>query len=60
MDLRRKRAITAMVVTHDIHAAKTFSDLLILLDKGRIVAQGTFQDLRKNDNEFVTRFLGKG
>jgi phospholipid/cholesterol/gamma-HCH transport system ATP-binding protein len=58
VELKKKRAITAVVVTHDVHGAKTFSDLLILLDKGKIVAQGTFEDLRKIKDEFVVRFLG--
>jgi len=59
-ELKKKRDITAVVVTHDIHGAKTFSDLLILLDRGRIVAQGTFKDLRKSKDEFVVRFIGEG
>ncbi len=58
--LKQKRAITAVVVTHDVHGAKAFSDLLILLDQGRIVAQGTFEELRNSKDEFVVRFLGKG
>src|SRR5580658_3188513 len=58
VELKKKRAITAVVVTHDVHGAKTFSDLLILLDEGKIVAQGTFEDLRKSKDEFVVRFLG--
>jgi phospholipid/cholesterol/gamma-HCH transport system ATP-binding protein len=59
MDLKKKRSITAVVVTHDIHSAKTFSDVLVLLDKGNIVAQGTFEDLQKSKDDFVIRFLGK-
>src|SRR5580704_9739791 len=60
VELKKKRAITAVVVTHDIHGAKTFSDLLILLDQGNVAAQGTFEELRKNKDEFVVRFLGDG
>jgi phospholipid/cholesterol/gamma-HCH transport system ATP-binding protein len=60
VELKKKRSITAVVVTHDLRGAKAFSDLLILLDKGNIVAQGTFADLGKSDDEFVIRFLGKG
>jgi phospholipid/cholesterol/gamma-HCH transport system ATP-binding protein len=59
-DLKKKHAITAVVVTHDIHGAKHFSDLLILIDKGRIIAQGTFEELKKNKDDFVIRFLGDG
>src|SRR5580692_10915582 len=56
-DLKKKRGITAVVVTHDIHGAKKFSDRLVLLNQGNIVAEGTFEDLGKVKDEFVTRFL---
>jgi phospholipid/cholesterol/gamma-HCH transport system ATP-binding protein len=59
-DLKKKHAITAVVVTHDVHGAKHFSDLLILIDKGGIVAQGTFEELKKSKDDFVVRFLGDG
>lgn len=59
IDLKRKRAITAVVVTHDLRGARTFSDLLILLDRGNIAVQGTFEDLKKSKDQFVARFLGK-
>jgi phospholipid/cholesterol/gamma-HCH transport system ATP-binding protein len=58
-DLKKRRGITAVVVTHDIHGAKAFSDRLVLLDQGNIVAQGTFEDLRKVKDEFVVRFLAQ-
>jgi phospholipid/cholesterol/gamma-HCH transport system ATP-binding protein len=58
-DLKKKRGITAMVVTHDVHGAKKFSDRLVLLNQGNIVAQGTFEDLGKVKDEFVTRFLAQ-
>jgi phospholipid/cholesterol/gamma-HCH transport system ATP-binding protein len=58
VELKKKRSVTAVVVTHDVRGAKTFSDLVVLLEKGRIVAQGTFEDLLKSKDEFVARFLG--
>jgi phospholipid/cholesterol/gamma-HCH transport system ATP-binding protein len=60
MELKKQRRITALVVTHDVHGAKTFSDLLVLLDRGCIVAQGTFEELRKTKDKFVIRFLAEG
>jgi phospholipid/cholesterol/gamma-HCH transport system ATP-binding protein len=59
MDLKKKRAITAVVVTHDLHGARVYSDLLILLNKGTIVAQGSFEDLSRIKDDFVVRFLGQ-
>jgi phospholipid/cholesterol/gamma-HCH transport system ATP-binding protein len=60
VELKRRRDMTAVVVTHDIRGAKTFADVLVLLNEGDFVAQGTFDDLRKSRNEFAARFLGDG
>jgi phospholipid/cholesterol/gamma-HCH transport system ATP-binding protein len=57
VDLSKKRGMTSIVVTHDMHAAKYFSDRLVLLSAGEIVVNGTFDDLQKSTNEFAKRFL---
>jgi phospholipid/cholesterol/gamma-HCH transport system ATP-binding protein len=41
VELKKKRSITSVVVTHDIRGARTFSDVLVLLQNGKFVAQGT-------------------
>ena len=55
--LQEKRKITSIVVTHDIRGARTVSHRLVLLNEGNIVAQGTFEELKKNRNPFVAQFL---
>jgi len=57
VDLKKKRKMTAVVVTHDIHGARTFADRLILLREGEIAVEGTFADLQKSKDEFVVKFL---
>jgi phospholipid/cholesterol/gamma-HCH transport system ATP-binding protein len=57
MDLSKQRSMTSIVVTHDMHAAKYFSDRLVLLSAGEIAVNGTFDDLQKSTNEFAKRFL---
>jgi phospholipid/cholesterol/gamma-HCH transport system ATP-binding protein len=57
VELKKKRSITAVVVTHDIRGARTFSDVLVLLHDGNFVAQGTFEDLRNSKNDFAVRFF---
>jgi phospholipid/cholesterol/gamma-HCH transport system ATP-binding protein len=59
VELKKKRSITALVVTHDIRGAKVFSDFLVLLNEGSLVAQGTFDELQNSKDEFVTRFFGE-
>src|SRR5882672_2741764 len=60
IDLKKKRKMTAVVVTHDVRGAKVFSDRVILMDKGSIVAEGTFADLDKSRDKFVSHFLKDG
>jgi phospholipid/cholesterol/gamma-HCH transport system ATP-binding protein len=57
VDLGKQRGMTSIVVTHDMHAAKYFSNRLVLLSAGTIVVDGTFDDLQKSTNEFAKRFL---
>ena len=57
VNLRKERNMSSLVVTHDIHGARTFSDRMILMREGSIVAQGTAQELEKNHDSFVTQFL---
>ena len=57
LNLKSRRKTASVVVTHDIRGAKTFSDRIALMDKGNIVAQGTFEDLQKSKDEFVVQFL---
>jgi phospholipid/cholesterol/gamma-HCH transport system ATP-binding protein len=57
VDLKKQRKMTAVVVTHDIHGARTFADRLVLLREGEIAIEGTFADLQKSKDQFVVQFL---
>ena len=57
LELKKKRKMTAVVVTHDIRAAKLFADRLVFLHEGKVIAEGTFSDLQKSRDQLVRRFL---
>jgi phospholipid/cholesterol/gamma-HCH transport system ATP-binding protein len=57
LELQRKHRLASIVVTHDMVSAKTIATRIALLDKGRVVIEGSFDDLQKSDDEFVTQFL---
>ena len=60
MQLKERRKITSVVVTHDIRAVKTYSGHVVLMDQGSIVAEGSFEDLQKSQDKFVVQFLRNG
>jgi len=57
LKLQSEHHMASIVVTHDLHSAKTIADRLILLDKGKVVIEGSFKELQSSDDAFVMRFL---
>jgi phospholipid/cholesterol/gamma-HCH transport system ATP-binding protein len=57
LKLQRERQMASIVVTHDLHSARTISNRLALLDKGEVVIEGRFEDLKESDIGFVKEFL---
>jgi phospholipid/cholesterol/gamma-HCH transport system ATP-binding protein len=57
LKLQEEHHMASIVVTHDLHSAKTIADRLALLDKGNVVIEGSFEQLQESDNKFVREFL---
>ncbi len=57
LEQKEKRNITSVVVTHEIRSAKVFADRFVLMNEGKILADGAFDELRKSRNKFVADFL---
>jgi len=55
--LKEVGGTTLIVVTHNIPSAKRLGDELVMLHEGRIVAQGTSDELGRSDNELVRAFM---
>jgi phospholipid/cholesterol/gamma-HCH transport system ATP-binding protein len=60
VDLKRRRRMSAIVVTHDVHGARAYSDRMVLLHNGNIKAEGSFDDLEQSKDDFVSQFFGYG
>ena len=59
LQVEERRNTASIVVTHDLHSARTISDRLAMVHEGNILAEGTFEDLKNSQDEFVSRFLGE-
>jgi len=57
LKLQEEHHMASIVVTHDLHSAKTIADRLALLNEGNVVIEGNFEELQKSDVEFVREFL---
>jgi phospholipid/cholesterol/gamma-HCH transport system ATP-binding protein len=57
LKLQEEHHMASIVVTHDLHSAKTIADRLALLNEGNVVIEGNFEELQKSEVEFVREFL---
>jgi len=58
LKLQAEHHMASIVVTHDLHSAKTIADRLALINEGNVVIEGAFEELQRSDIEFVREFLG--
>jgi phospholipid/cholesterol/gamma-HCH transport system ATP-binding protein len=60
MKVKTERHTTMVIVTHDIHGARRIGDKFAVLDKGKLLAFGTPEELdQKNDtrlNQFISEY----
>jgi len=57
LKLQQEHHMASIVVTHDLHSAKTIADRLALLNEGSVVIEGSFEELQESNITFVMEFL---
>ena len=57
LKLQEEHHMASIVVTHDLHSAKTIAGRLALINEGNVVIEGSFEELQESDIEFVREFL---
>jgi len=55
--LRKDHHTTSVIVTHDIRTIPSLSAHVVMLDRGKIAMEGTFEEFTKSDSPFVSQFL---
>src|SRR3546814_3523181 len=59
LQLQRKLGITTILVTHDQEEALTVSDMIVVMNQGRVLQVGTPLDVYERPHtRFVSEFLG--
>src|SRR6202790_3162320 len=57
LKLQKEHGLTSIVVTHDLQSARTIANRLALLNKGKVVIEGSFGELAERDDDFVSEFF---
>lgn len=57
MDLSQKLGVTSVVVTHEMGSAFRIADRMVMLYEGRVVAEGSPEEIRASTNPLVKQFI---
>lgn len=57
LDLKTRRHIAAVVVTHDLHCVRAVADRVAFLHEARVVFDGSVDELAQSRDETVRQFL---
>src|SRR5436309_2328866 len=55
--LQRELKVTSIVVTHDMNSAFKIADRIVMLHEGRIIFDGTPDEIRRSEHDVVKRFV---
>jgi phospholipid/cholesterol/gamma-HCH transport system ATP-binding protein len=57
IDLNKKMGVTSVVVTHEMDSAFRIADRMVLLDRGKFIADGTPDEMRNHKDPLVHQFV---
>jgi len=57
IELQHQLKMTSIVVTHDLLCAKIIADRAIVIDDGKIVEEGSINDLVTSKDPFIKNFF---
>ncbi|MBC8379405.1 MAG: ABC transporter ATP-binding protein [Planctomycetes bacterium] len=57
LKLKRELGVTSVVVTHDMSSAYKIADRIIMFHQGRIIADGSAEEIRNHPHDVVQQFI---
>jgi phospholipid/cholesterol/gamma-HCH transport system ATP-binding protein len=57
LKMKKQFSITSLVVTHDIQSAYRIADRIAMLYEGKIIFQGTPEDVKNSNNPYMKQFI---
>ncbi len=57
LDVQKEYKTSSVIITHDIECARLTANRIIIIKEGVCIAEGTFDELRKSDDEWIRSFF---
>ncbi|MBA3827525.1 MAG: ATP-binding cassette domain-containing protein [Taibaiella sp.] len=59
LKMQKKYKTSSIIITHDMDCARITGNRLMIINEGVFIAEGTYEELEKSDNELVRSFFIK-
>lgn len=57
LQMQKKYKTSSIIITHDMDCARIVADKVVIMNDGTYIAEGTFEELQKSNDEFVKSFF---
>jgi phospholipid/cholesterol/gamma-HCH transport system ATP-binding protein len=57
ISVKKKYNISSITITHDMSCARLTADRIVMVKEGVIVAEGSYEELEKSDDEWIKSFF---
>lgn len=57
LDMQKKYQTTSIIITHDIPCARITADRIVIMDEGKYIAEGNFEELSNSKDAFIASFF---
>ena len=57
LTMQKEYQVSSIIITHDIACAKITANRILVMDKGKFVAEGTFDELENSSDQFIQSFF---
>jgi phospholipid/cholesterol/gamma-HCH transport system ATP-binding protein len=57
LDMQKKYKTTSVIITHDMECARITADRVVIMNEGEYIAEGTFEEMLKSENELAKSFF---
>ena len=57
LQMQKKYQTTSIIITHDMKCAEIVADRIEIINEGEFIAQGSYEELKNSQDEFVSSFF---
>jgi phospholipid/cholesterol/gamma-HCH transport system ATP-binding protein len=57
LNMQKKYKTTSLIITHDMECARITADRVVIMDDGKYIAEGSFDELHKSNNKIVSSYF---